>query len=313
MSQPDTQQDKNTHTFDFGKIDWEAYESHRPPYPEALYDIIFQHHREYAGRWDTALDVGAGGGTVTKVLLQHFKHVVCSDAAAGYVSQAEHRFSQEKSAGRVSFAHRKFDEFDPATDLPQGRIVDMVTAGTCIHFGDPAQITTQLAKLVRPGGTLAAFTYGSLPILPADEPAKELVDTTKNKILRWLHENVKALDRIDATGTGQARYDNVDFDPALWTDVRRITSLPDEHVWPEWIKASESRVRDDVERKEAVQDDFITRPVDFDFFPEYFRNLAPGYDVSDLIRDDLKKIKGVMGSRKVVAKWPVIMVIATRG
>ncbi|XEV07542.1 hypothetical protein FSHL1_012829 [Fusarium sambucinum] len=263
------QTNSNAHNFDFGKIDWETYESHRPPYPDALYDVIFQHHQDHGGDWDLALDVGAGGGTVTKVLLHHFDHVVCSDAAAGYVAQAEHRFSQERSTGK-------------------------------------------LAHLVRPGGTMAAFTYGSVPILPPNDPAKHRIALTKDKILCWFHENVTKLDQIDATGTGQARYNNLNFDPSLWTYVRRITSLADEYVWPEWIKASESRVRTDLEQMEIVQDDFITKTVDYDFFPAYFNNLAPGYDISDLIEDDLKKIKEALGHRKVVAKWPMIAVVATR-
>ncbi|KAH7070230.1 hypothetical protein FB567DRAFT_539521 [Paraphoma chrysanthemicola] len=307
-----SQQDNKTHTFDFGEIDWDVYESHRPPYPRALYEMIFQHHGENGGRWDTALDVGAGGGIVTKVLLEHFQHVACSDAAAGYVSQAGRRFAQESNARRASFLERKFDEFNPDTDFPNGSLVDMVTAGTCIHFGDPSKLTTQLAPLTRSGGTLAAFSYGSVPILPIDEPARQHIAGTKDKIIRWFHENVKNLDQIDATGTPQARYNNVDFEPTLWTDVRRITSLPGEHVFPEWIKTSESRVRAEVERVEVVQDDFITRTVDYGYFPEYFRNLAPGYDISGLIADDLKKIKEVLGDRMVLAKWPLIMVLASR-
>ena len=159
---------------------------------------------------------------------------------------------------------------------------------------------------------MAAFSYGSLPVLPPSDPAKDLVASTKDKILRWFHEHVTKLDQIDATGTGQARYNNVEFDPSLWTDVRRITSLSHEYIWPEWINASESRVRVDVERVETVQDDFITREVDYEFFPAYFQNLAPGYDISGLIEDDLKDMKNMFGDRKVLARWPVIAVIATR-
>ncbi|KAL6915157.1 hypothetical protein FSST1_012917 [Fusarium sambucinum] len=282
------QTNSNAHNFDFGKIDWETYESHRPPYPDALYDVIFQHHQDHGGDWDLALDVGAGGGTVTKVLLHHFDHVVCSDAAAGYVAQAEHRFSQERSTGSMSFLHRKFHEFSPETDFPSGRLVDMVTAGTCIHT-----LWRSIQSYNRAGTPV--------PILPPNDPAKHRIALTKDKILCWFHENVTKLDQIDATGTGQARYNNLNFDPSLWTYVRRITSLADEYVWPEWIKASESRVRTDLEQMEIVQDDFITKTVDYDFFPAYFNNLAPGYDISDLIEDDLKKIKEALGHRKVVA------------
>jgi hypothetical protein len=68
--------DTRSFTFDFGRIDWDAYESHRPPYPDALYDMIFQHHQNHGGDLDVALDVGAGGGTVTRVLLQRLNYAL---------------------------------------------------------------------------------------------------------------------------------------------------------------------------------------------------------------------------------------------
>ena len=305
-----SKQDFAGHEFDFGEVDWDQYESHRAPYPNALYKLIFQHHRE-GGEWDTALDIGAGGGTVTKVLLEHFKQVVSTDASAGYVSQIAKRFSSQEKAGRITCLQRKFGEFNLEQDLPNGQRVDMITAGTCIHFGDPAKLMTQLGGLIRSGGTMAAFSYGSL-VLPPGEPIGSLVDSIKDKIMRWFHENVMEIDNTDTTGTGQARYDNVDFDPATWKNVRRITSLPNESVWPSWIKASESRIRHDIERVEIVEDDFIKMEVGYDYFPGHFQSLAPGYDLLSVIGDDLEQLKKLLGDRKVLAKWPLLMVLATR-
>ena len=95
--------------------------------------MIFQHHEQHGGQWDIALDVGAGGGTITKVLLQKFHHVILSDPSDEYVTRAQARFRKEADAGTVTFARRKFHEFKPQEDFPAGKQVDLITAGTQVH------------------------------------------------------------------------------------------------------------------------------------------------------------------------------------
>ena len=112
------------------EVDWDEYECHRPPYTKELYEMIFQHHEQHGGQWDIALDVGAGGGTITKVLLQKFHHVILSDPSEEYVTRAQARFRKEADAGTVTFARRKFHEFKPQEDFPAGKQVDLITAGT---------------------------------------------------------------------------------------------------------------------------------------------------------------------------------------
>lgn len=297
--------------WDCNEVDWNEYESHRPPYTKALYELLFQHHTVNGGQWDIALDVGAGGGTITRVLLEKFHHVIFSDPSAEYMTRAQKRFHEQANASSASFLQRKFDEFQPEKDLPEGKLVDMITAGTCIHFGDPAQIMAQLGSLLRSGGTVAAFSYGSIPILPSGDPAGPIVMKCKEKILLWIHENIAPLKNAQGTGIGQARYNNVDFDPATWQNVRRITSLPQEPIWPDWIEPAASQVRDS-ESSEMVDDDFITKEVDYNFFPTYFHNFAPQLPLLDQIQMELEELKVAMADRRIIARWPVIMVLATK-
>jgi SAM-dependent methyltransferase len=297
--------------WDFNEVDWNEYESHRPPYTKELYELVFQHHELHGGRWDAALDVGAGGGTVTRVLLEKFHHVIFSDPSEGYISRANARFRKEVDAGSVSFLQRRFDEFKPGEDLPAGEPVDMITAGTCIHFGEPAQVMAQLGPLLRSGGTVTAFSYGSVPIVPSNDPAGPIIKKCKEKIMRWIHENVAPVDKSEGTGTGQSRYNNVAFDPDMWEHVRRITSLPHEPVWPEWIEPAVSRVRED-ESSETVDDDFITKEVDYDFFPKYFHNFAPPLPILEQIQEELEELRVAMADRKIVARWPVMIALATK-
>ena len=297
--------------WDCNEVDWNEYETHRPPYTKALYDLIFRHHELHGGRWDAALDAGAGGGTITRVLLERFHHVIFSDPSEEYIARAKVRFRDEVDAGSISFLQRRFDEFKPEQDLPDGKPVDMITAGTCIHFSEPAQLMAQLGPVLRSGGTVAAFSYGSVPIVPPNDPARPIIMKCKDKIMRWVHENVAPVDKNEGTGTGQSRYNNVAFDPAMWKNVRRITSLPNEPVWPELIEPAVSRVRED-ESSETVEDDFITREVDYAWFPTYFHNFAPPLPILEQIREELEELKVVMGDRKVIARWPVMIVLATK-
>lgn len=304
-------QDIVDRAWDCKEVDWDEYESHRPPYSESLYDLLFQHHEANGGQWNVALDAGAGGGTITRVLLQKFRHVIFSDPSEEYMTRAQKRFHEEAAVGTASFLQRKFAEFKPEQDLPNGTPVDMITAGTCIHFGEPAKIMSQLGPLLRSGGTVAAFSYGSIPILSANDPADPIVRRCKEKILRWIHENIAPLDKSEATGTGQVRYHNVEFDPATWKNVRRITSLPKEPIWPDWVEPAISRVRD-TDSIETVHDDFIVREVGYDFFPTYFHNFAPQLPILDQIQEELEELKVAVADRKITARWPVIMVLATK-
>lgn len=304
-------QDTINVTWDCKEVDWDEYESHRPPYTKALYELLFQHHEEYGGQNHTALDVGAGGGTVTKVLLEKFRHVIWSDQSAEYIARAQQRFRKEADAGSVTLLQRNFDEFQPEVDFPAEQPVDMITAGTCIHFADAARITTQLGPLLRSGGTLAAFSYGGIPILPLNDPAGPIVERCKDKIIRRIDQNIKSLEDAEGPGTCQARYNNVDFDPAMWKHVRRITSLPQEPVWPRWITPAASRVRD-TESCETVSDDFIAKEVDYDFFPKHFHNFAPQLPILDWIKEDLEELRVAVADRKITARWPVMVVLGTK-
>lgn len=158
---------------------------------------------------------------------------------------------------------------------------------------------------------MAAFSYGSIPIVSPSDPASPIIKKCKDKIMRWIHENVAPVDNAEGTGTGQVRYNNVDFDPAMWKHVRRITSLPQEPVWPDWIEPAISRVRND-ESSETVHDDLITKEVDFDLFPIYFHNFAPPLPILEQISEELEELKIVMTDRKIIAKWPVMIVLGTK-
>jgi SAM-dependent methyltransferase len=116
----------------------EAYERTRPGYPE---DAV---------RWmlgstpGTVLELGAGTGKLTSVLLEQAHRVVATDIAEAMLKPMRKRL---KSARLVLAA---------AERIPvRSSSVDAVVAGQAFHWFDPEQALAEIARVLRPGGTLA--------------------------------------------------------------------------------------------------------------------------------------------------------------
>jgi demethylmenaquinone methyltransferase/2-methoxy-6-polyprenyl-1,4-benzoquinol methylase len=97
------------------------------------------------------LDVATGTGAVARELLRHGCTVVGLDQSQGMLAEARRRLPDEVelvegSADRLPFADASFDALTFAYLL---RYVD-----------DPAATLRELARVVRPGGTVASLEFG---------------------------------------------------------------------------------------------------------------------------------------------------------
>jgi len=108
--------------------------------------------RVAAGRGDTVLDVATGTGAVARELLRQKRcAVVGVDQSAGMLAEARRRLGPtvefvEASADRLPFEDAHFDALTFTYLL---RYVD-----------DPAATLRELARVVRPGGTIAGLEFG---------------------------------------------------------------------------------------------------------------------------------------------------------
>jgi SAM-dependent methyltransferase len=95
------------------------------------------------------LDVGCGPGALTGVLIDRCDHVAACDPSPPFVEACAARFPQaDVRGGRAEAIPFGDDEFDAAL------------AQLVLHFvSDPPTAAAEMARVVRPGGTVAACVW----------------------------------------------------------------------------------------------------------------------------------------------------------
>ncbi|KAF9261651.1 S-adenosyl-L-methionine-dependent methyltransferase [Marasmius fiardii PR-910] len=162
-------------TFAKATFDASVYTASRPTYPKALFDLIFKYHLDATAlpikssqtrpkgraRFDTAIDLGCGTGQAT-VALTPFKKVIGIEPSAGMIANAKKRLQEEHG---VSEANSQF-EFaqSPAEELGflANESVDLVIAAQAAHWFNWNKLWPELARVLRPYGTVAFWVYSEL-------------------------------------------------------------------------------------------------------------------------------------------------------
>jgi SAM-dependent methyltransferase len=127
-----------------------AYAAFRPTYPEELYDFVFQHVRNKADAWDCA----TGNGQVAHYLARHFDKVHATDISQ---QQLDHAFRK----GNI------FYSVSPAEETSfQNNQFDLITVAQALHWFDRELFYTEVRRVCKPGGILAAWGYGFLYVSP---------------------------------------------------------------------------------------------------------------------------------------------------
>ncbi len=145
----------------YANTDWDQYRQGRPPYPPSLTELTYSYRRQHPNvGWERLVDVGAGSGIASTNFMPDFSIIHNSDPSPGNEDQARaflpnwaqrHNlattFEYTQSGGEE--AHTKTGE----------QSADMVICATAAHFIDPDGLAASIAKMLRPGGTLAVFSY----------------------------------------------------------------------------------------------------------------------------------------------------------
>jgi SAM-dependent methyltransferase len=127
----------------FGSVS-SSYAKFRPTYPAALFDWLASIVPTHDVVWDCA----CGSGQASLDLATRFERVIATDASAGQVESApphprvEYRVAPAEKSGLAAES------------------VDCVTVAQALHWFDIDAFFTEVRRVVKRGGVLAAWIYG---------------------------------------------------------------------------------------------------------------------------------------------------------
>jgi SAM-dependent methyltransferase len=139
-------------TFAKSSFSASSYAAFRPTYPPALYSHLLAYHR---GPRNLLLDIGTGPGLVARALAPEFTRVVATDPSPGMVSQAQKLSSHVPNVMVKQASAEDLRSVFKVNDEP----VDMAVAAQAAHWFDFDRAWPEIARIMRPGATLAIWTY----------------------------------------------------------------------------------------------------------------------------------------------------------
>lgn len=147
------------------------YAQARPTYPDALYDWL----AAQCARRELAWDAGCGNGQAARALAMRFARVIATDPSAGQIEQA---------APDAHIEYRVEPAEAPSLDASSA---DLVTVAQALHWFDLPRFYSAVRRTLRPGGVIAAWTYGLTHVDAAvDRVFMQLYDEVLGDY--WPHE-----------------------------------------------------------------------------------------------------------------------------
>jgi SAM-dependent methyltransferase len=127
-----------------------GYARFRPRYPRGLFEFL----ATAAPRSERAWDGATGAGQAAVALAEFFDEVVAGDASAQQIANAEKH-------PRVAY----FVATSEQTPLAD-RSIDLVTIAQALHWLDAGRFWSEVRRVARPRGIVAAWGYGLVGVSP---------------------------------------------------------------------------------------------------------------------------------------------------
>lgn len=158
------------------------YAQYRPKYPDEIYAYLASIAPGHSLAWDC----GTGNGQAAIGLAKYFDKVHATDASAEQISRA--------------YLHEKVQyHVEPAEHVSlNDSSVDLVTVAVAIHWFNFDEFYSEVKRVLKPGGILAAWTYNLAEISPEidqliNEYSSEILDGYWPERIRYLEERYETI------------------------------------------------------------------------------------------------------------------------
>jgi len=131
------------------------YAEFRPTYPEELFAYLASKSRNKTLAWDCC----TGNGQAAEGLASHFDFVIASDGSRDQIHEAKSK--------------EQIDYFVALAEQPplQDETVDLLTIAQALHWLKHEAFFSQVQRVLKPGGIVAAWCYNLLEVDPAIDAA----------------------------------------------------------------------------------------------------------------------------------------------
>jgi trans-aconitate 3-methyltransferase len=164
------------------------YAQNRSGYDPNLYKTIIDHHTSTGGQLNTLLDVGCGPGTAARALAPHFAHAIGLDPSEGMIINARFLAGASSTSEPIRFEISTAEDLGwHLSPLVEDSSVDLITASTAAHWFDMARFWPRAARVLKPGGTVALWTTGSMRMhssLPNAAAIQAAMDDLEERYLK---------------------------------------------------------------------------------------------------------------------------------
>eukprot|EP00741_Cyanophora_paradoxa_P020778 tig00021312_g20057.t1 len=147
------------------------YRRFRPDYPPALYDELLAFAGLKRGEvkpGSLVVDVACGTGQATLELSRHFSRVIGLDVSVPQIEQAK-AAAAEAGVSNAEFLVSRAEELP---SLPEAS-ADVVTVAQAVHWFERPRFYKEAARVLKPGGTLALWSYDLIEITGPDPQTAE--------------------------------------------------------------------------------------------------------------------------------------------
>lgn len=144
---------KPTQKAEFGKTASD-YAAHRAGFPPSFFDAMKA--RGLGAANQTLVDIGTGTGTLARGFAAAGASVTGIDADPDMLREARSLAAGENLT-------IKFHEATAEATGLKNASADIVTAGQCWHWFDPRGATTEVRRILKPGGTIVIAHFDWLP------------------------------------------------------------------------------------------------------------------------------------------------------